>query len=101
MKKQSKIFTKGDRELLHGILSGTVAKTQGVKIQWFQRQIRAILLQKWGIDLPITTLNQIIYWKSNNQFVWQAAYDVCEKHRPGLFDELINEQKQAELEPAC
>ncbi len=89
MNQQRKIFTKGDRELLHGILSGKAAKTNGVPVQRFLAKIRDNL-QKKKVCLDLTTekINQIIWWKTNNQDVWQAAYEVASDEHAGLFEEL-------------
>ena len=91
MKQQRKIYSKEDRILLHGILSGRAANTNGVPVQFFQSKIQKRLPAE--ASLKTSQINQIMFGKYNNQFVWQAAYEVAEEERPGLFDEL---SKQAE-----
>ncbi|GAB3783209.1 hypothetical protein GCM10028818_40680 [Spirosoma horti] len=97
MENASKIFTKGERELLYDILTGQAVGTKGVKISCFRRKIEE-KLTLMGKKVPEKmALNLIIYRKGNKQDIWLAAYQVCEEERPGIFDTLQKELESPEL----
>ncbi|MCX6218309.1 hypothetical protein [Spirosoma sp.] len=87
MSDTRKIFTNADRVLLHGILKGTAEKTKGVKVSCWMRKVQAILATN-KVEMTKESINQAIFWKANNQDVWNAVYELVEKERPGLFDEI-------------
>lgn len=87
MNQTSKIFNKDERTLLHEILSGTAYGTKGVPIQRFLAKLQAGLAEK-GIELTKEKINSIIYWKTNNQDVWNEVFALVELERPGLWERL-------------
>lgn len=81
MSQATIVFTKKDRELLRGLLRGTATITNGIPVQRFLGKIQAILAQD-ELMMEKTTINQVVYWLTNNQPVWWAIYCLLLIERP-------------------
>lgn len=90
MRNATRIFDKGQRKILSGIIRGLFPGT--VAVARYTTKINEELINEEK-QLQHRQLSTIIYRASNNQEVFRAVYNVLEKERPDQLKELFNGQE--------
>lgn len=83
MNAELKIFSKEERNLLKGILRGSLPQTKGVPIRGYSSKIAHELARR-GLDYNKRALLVTVHRGANDQAVWRAAYTLVQRERPGL-----------------
>ena len=83
------VFDKRQRTLISGLIRGIMPGT--VPVQKYATKIQEILI-KGGINVERPKINQQMFWSTNNQETFRAAYQVLLAERPDQLKELFNGQ---------
>lgn len=92
----TKVYSKRDRQLLSGLLKGTLpAEAGGVRIQFYADKIAQLLAQT-GETVTTSAVHQRVFWLANSQPTWRAAHELLLSERAEWTERVMS----AETEPA-